>query len=607
MAALLFWAARVAAAGKISWIRTPLDGPLLVGAVYVTARYATSPVEWISRQEMLLVLMYVSVYFLVTQHFFRRQRQNVLLWVLMAVALGITAYGLINRLRGIQMVWWFPYEDSYQRVRGTFFSPDHFAGYLELTLAVAMAHLLWSGHGAAKRIVLGYAAVVMVGGIVCSGSRGGYLSAAAMLLFLVAAVVRGVTRRWWPAVVVVLAGVVCGLWGIYALAPLRARVFSPYEPGVICIDRSRLWMWQAAWQMILDHPWFGVGPFLFNSMYGRYRDPADQAIPEYVHSDNLQVLCDYGVVGSVLMGILVGTFLVAAWRIHRRWRQRGIAEPAGWHWPYWLDLDHAGRSAWLLASVSAFVAYLFHSMVDFNLHISSNAMTLTVILAMGMLGGYSRRLTEELPDGAKPLPAVIQPLDLGIRSRWVLATLIVLFVAAEGTLAVPNAVSSFWQMLAEHQHAKAELADARSAAERAWAWDSHNVQVASVLGDVSLSQARFSSGNANMLAGQALQWYQRAGQLNPFEADPVSRQAQALEFLGRWKDAEDAHQRALAMDPNYNLYYERLGMFHAARGEKEKAVAELQARFILHCATQNERVRLLNMIQSLTMPSTPRR
>ena len=91
MAALLCWAARVAAAGKISWIRTPLDGPLLVGAVYVTARYATSPVEWISRQEMLLVLMYVSVYFLVTQHFFRRRRQNALLWLLMVVAVGITA------------------------------------------------------------------------------------------------------------------------------------------------------------------------------------------------------------------------------------------------------------------------------------------------------------------------------------------------------------------------------------------------------------------------------------------------------------------------------------------------------------------------------------
>ena len=105
LVALLGWAARVVVAGKLAWIRTPLDLPLAIGVTYVVTRYAVSPVEWISRQEMLLVLMYASVYFLVTQHFARRQRQNALLWVLMAIAVGITAYGFINWMRGIQLVW----------------------------------------------------------------------------------------------------------------------------------------------------------------------------------------------------------------------------------------------------------------------------------------------------------------------------------------------------------------------------------------------------------------------------------------------------------------------------------------------------------------------
>ncbi len=607
MAALLCWAARVAAATKTAWIRTPLDWPLLGGAVYVVARYAASPVEWISRQEMLLVLMYVSVYFLVTQHFFRRRRQNALLWVLVAVAVGITAYGLISRLRGVQMVWWFPYEDSLQRVRGTYFCPDHFAGYLELTLAVAMAHLLWSGRGAAQRIVLAYAASVMIVGIVFSGSRGGYISAGAMILFLLAAVARGVTRRWWPALVVVLVGVLGGVWGIYGIEPLHARFFSPYYPGVISGDRSRLWMCQAAWQMTLDHPWFGVGPFLFNSFYGRYRDPVDQAIPEYVHSDHLQALCDYGVAGFALMGLLVGAFLVATWRIHRRWRRCGVAEPSGWHWPFWLDLDRAGRPAWLLAGASAVVAYLLHSVVDFNLHISANALTLTVILAMGMLAGHSRRLTENLPDRLKPLSVVIQPVDLGFYSRWILAALLVMFVAAEGALAVPNAVSSFWQLLGEKRYAKAQFAAAHAAAERAWAWDPRNYQAALLLGDVISCEARFSSNNNTALAEQALQWYRRAEKLNPLEAEPVSRQALMLEYLSRWKAAEERHQHALTMDPNYHVYYERLGLFHSSRGEAEKAVTELQAALIFNCTTPSERAFLLSTIQRLTSPGAPRR
>lgn len=605
LVALLGWAARVAVAGKLAWIRTPLDLPLAAGVTYVVARYACSPVEWISRQEMLQVLMYASVYFLVTQHFFRRQRQDALLWVLVATAVGITAYGFINWLRGIQMVWWFPCEDSLQRLRGTFYNPNHFVGYLDLVLAVTMAHLLWSGRGAAQRIVLAYAACVMIGGAVLAGSRGGYVTTGAILVVVVAAVIRGVTRRWWPVALIVLVGALVGAYGVCSFDVLRARFFNP-EMNLSWYENSRLWMWQAAWQITLDHPWFGAGPAIFNAIYGRYRDPVDQHIPQYVHNDYLQALCDYGVVGFVLMALLVGAFLVTAWRIHRRWQQRGLAEPSGWHWPYWLETDRAGRPAWLLGSVVAVLACMLHSAVDFHLHFSAYTLTLTVILAMGMLAGHSRRLTEELSDGTKPGAPVIKPVDLGIAARRGLAALIVLFAAANAVVAVPNSASCLWQWLAGTRHEKARLAGARAAAEQAWKWDSRNHDVALLLGDVTLNEARLAPNNADALAERALHWYRCAGKLNPLEAEPVSRQAQALEFLKRWKEAEAAHLRALSMSPNYFLYYERLGMFHASRGEKEKAVAELQTRNRLKWYPYARRKFFDDRIKSLTTPPAPR-
>jgi len=605
LVALLGWAARAAVAEKLVWIRTPLDLPIAIGVAYVVARYAVSPVEWISRQEMLLVLMYASVYFLVTQHFSRRQRQDALLWVLMAMAVGITAYGLINWLRGIQLVWWFPYEDSLQRVRGTFYNPNHFAGYLELALAVAMAHLLWSGRGAAQRIVLAYAACVMIGGIVLAGSRGGYVTAGIMLVFVVAAVARGVTRCWWPALLIVLLGALGGAGGALGLETLRERFLS-LEQGLNWFEASRSWMWQAAWQITLDHPWFGAGPAIFNAIYGRYRDPVDQHIPQYVHNDYLQALCDYGIAGFVLMGLLVGAFLVTAWRIHCRWRQRGVAEHSGWHWPYWLDTDRAGRPAWLLGSVAAVLACMLHSAVDFNLHFSAYALTLTVIMAMGMLAGHARRLTEGLPDGMTPRPPVIKSIDLGIAARRILATLIFLFVAANATVALPNGVSCLSQWLAEMRHEKADLAGARAAAERAWKWDSGNYHVALLLGDITLNEARLAPNNADAQAERALQWYRCAEKLDPLEAEPVSRQAQALEFLKRWKEAEGNHLRALSMNPGYFLYYERLGLFHASRGEKEKAVAELRTRVELKWSPGAPVAFIKNKIKQLTAPPAPR-
>jgi O-antigen ligase len=603
LAAVVCWAARVAVCGKLVWIRTPLDLPLAVGVVYVVALYALSPVEWISRQETLLVLTYASVYFLITQHCFRSQRQHVLLWLLMTLAVGITAYGLVNRLRGVDMVWWIPYEDLFHRVRGTFRNPNHFANFLELTLAVALAHLLWSGRGAAQRIVLAYAACVMFVGIAFSGSRGGYISTGGMLVFLVVAVTRGVTGRWWPALVIVLLGVAAGAYGLYGFEALRARFFSPQMGR---IDTSRMWMWQAAWQIFLEHLWLGAGPALFNVLYARYRDPLDQFIPAHVHNDYLETLCDYGVAGFVLMGLLVGSFFVAAWRIHLRWRQRGEGEHTGWHWPYWLDTDRAGRPAWLLGGAAAVVVCMLHSAVDFNLHIGANALTLTILMAMAMLAGQARRLTENLPDGVKPLPPVVQSIDLSMAARRAVAALLFLLAAAEATVIVPNGVACAWQCVAERRHKNAEFAPARAAAEQAWAWDPRNHHAALLLGDMALNEALLASRDSEAQAEQALQWYRRAEALDPLEAEPVSRQARALEHLKRWKEAETAHMRALSMSPNYYLYYERLGLFYAARGEKEKAADALRTRVTLNRRPESTRQLFERKIREMTAPAPPR-
>jgi O-antigen ligase len=603
---LLAWAARVAVAGKLAWVRTPLDWPLAAGAAYVVARYAFSPVEWLSREEMLRVLMYAAVYFIVTQHFFRRERQNVLLWVLVATAAGITAYGFANWIRGVQLVWWFPFDDPLQRLRGTFYNPNHFAGYLDLVLAVTLAHLLWSGRGAAQRIVLAYAACVMLGGVALAGSRGGYITTGVVLVFVVSAVVRGATRRWWPVLAVLALGLAAGVAGAFSVESLRERFFNP-ELNSGGLEASRFWMWQAAWSIFLDHPWFGAGPALYNAFYGRYRDPVDQSIPEYAHNDYLQALSDYGIVGFGLMALVTVVFLVSARRIHRRWTQRGTAEPSGWHWPHWLETDRASRSAWLLGGVAAVMACLLHSAVDFHLHFGAYALTLTVILAMAMLAGHARRLAEDLPEGTTPLPAVVQPVDLGIAARRVLAALLLIFVAANAAVTLPNAASCLWHWLAKTRHDKARLADARAAAERAWAWDSHNPRVALLLGDITLDEARVAPNNADAVAEHALIWYRRAETLDPIEAEPVSRQARALEFLKRWNEAEAAHLRAHAISPGYFLYYERLGMFHAARGEKEKAVAELQTRNKLKWTPPDRWKFIEGRIKLLTTPPPPRR
>ncbi|MBI5395344.1 MAG: O-antigen ligase family protein [Verrucomicrobia bacterium] len=605
--ALLCWAARVAAAGRISWTRTPLDLPIAAGVVYVVARYAASPVEWESRQEMLLVLMYAAVYFLATQHLFRRQRLTVVLWLLVAVAIGISAYAIINKIRGVEMCWWLPNKDYGGRSYGTFYCPNHFAGYLELVLAVAGAQLLWSGRSAAQRIVLAYGVAVMMGGIALSLSRGGYLSTGAMVLFLVIVVSRGVSKQWWPGIALAVTLAVSGVVTVSSFDSIRKRfdalelagdrVPAPNQPLQVG-EPSRWWMWIGAAKMFADHPWFGVGPFLFNTCYGPYRVPEDQCVPEHVHNDYLQMLTDYGIVGFVLMGVLVVVFFVSAWRIHQRWRQLGRPDEPRWHWPFWLDLDRGGRPAWLLGSAAAVICYMVHSVVDFNLHITSNAMTLTVLMAAGMLADCSRRLSATAEGEGVTLPPVVKVIELGPAARWLAPCAVLLFVAGVAVIAIPNYGGYLLMRLAEKRYAvekpgseaadvilppgqlteqrAMKLEDAVRHAERSWRWDPLNFQVARLLGDVKLAQARMSYKEGDALARQALRWYQQAEALNPFQAEFATRRADTLEFLGRWKEAEAARQHAVKLDPNCYLYSRYLATFHLLRGRRDVAVEWFQ-------------------------------
>lgn len=612
LVALLCWGARVVVAGRISWVRAPLDLPIAVGILYVVARYATSPVEWESRQEMLLVLMYAAVYFLATQHLVRRQRLNILLWLLVGVAIGICAYAIINRIRGVEMVWWLPNKDYSGRSFGTFYCPNHFSGYLELVLAVAGAHLLWSGRAAAQRIVLAYGVAVMLGGIAISLSRGGYLSTGAMLLALAFAVSRGVSKQWWPGIALAVALAVGGGVAVSSFPSIRTRFESltPTDSGMLRPNQplqvgeaSRWWMWVGAWKMFSDHPWFGVGPFLFNTCYGPYRVPEDQCEPEHVHNDYLQALSDYGVVGFVLMGVLIITFFVSAWRIHQRWRQLGRDDEPRWHWPFWLDLDRAGRPAWLLGSALAVVCYMVHSVVDFNLHISANALTLTVIMAAGMVADCSRRLTPSGGGEGVTLPPVVKFIELPPAAQKLVASVVVALVIGVGWVVVPNYGAYLLMRLAEKQYAvekpvaatpaaapaaaipaqglfgdqhAARLDAARAYAERAWRWDPRNYQVARLLGDISMAQARNSYKEGDALARQSIAWYEQAERLNPFPAALPTRRADALEFLGRWNDAEAARARAVALEPNCYLYHRYMGTFHLRRGKSDLALASFQ-------------------------------
>jgi O-antigen ligase len=264
---------------------------------------------------------------------------------------------------------------------GTFVNRNHFAGFLEmiLPLAVAAAAAVWRAgvtrHSrpaapAVKASALLALAALLLAAIVASQSRMGFVAALGGLLvtgLLAAGATEqrmyGPARRWrWiiPAVTVVL-----GVALLFILLPTRELVerFAAMAGTGDANGEVRSQIWRETLPLVRAYPLTGCGLGTFESAFLRYKHVAPMFIVDYAHNDYLQTLAELGIVGFAL-----GLALV--WRIMTRVVR--------------LALFHQESPGWALALglAGGIAALLLHSLTDFNLYIPANAMTLAWICGL---------------------------------------------------------------------------------------------------------------------------------------------------------------------------------------------------------------------------------
>jgi tetratricopeptide (TPR) repeat protein len=74
---------------------------------------------------------------------------------------------------------------------------------------------------------------------------------------------------------------------------------------------------------------------------------------------------------------------------------------------------------------------------------------------------------------------------------------------------------------------------------------------------------------------QAIQFYERAVDENPNDADKYMELGAAYYIAHRWKEAIGAFEKAAALQPNLGHAHYYLGVLYAATGDKERAQKEL--------------------------------
>jgi len=124
---------------------------------------------------------------------------------------------------------------------------------------------------------------------------------------------------------------------------------------------------RTALAMVQDYPLVGSGGGSFYNVFMSYRTPQyGYAYVDHTHNDYVEIATDFGLLGLGLIGVLVASTLYTTIGVMAR---RKYSLP--WGMAFGVTM--------------AMVCLAIHSMVDFNLQIPSNALTMVVILAIGWL------------------------------------------------------------------------------------------------------------------------------------------------------------------------------------------------------------------------------
>jgi len=281
-------------------------------------------------------------------------------------------------------------ESTEDRVHGAFVSPDHFAAYLEIALALAFG-ALWAevltnpdrapkGADRAARFEKRFVPLagrillwsVIAVGIGLTRSRGGILSAAIMTLVLLAMAVlhRRVQFHWRvPAGVAlaILAGVLFVATATGASPLLRFLELDPRNLGT----NTRAALWRTSLQAWREFPLLGSGLGTFREAFRRVQPRELSGLVEQAHSDLLQLLVTGGAIGAALGIVAFGSLFIL---LVRAWRGQ----------------KHREESALVLAGFGALLSLTLHGLVDFNLSIPVIPATLACALGAAWAAGREK-------------------------------------------------------------------------------------------------------------------------------------------------------------------------------------------------------------------------
>ena len=335
--------------------------------------------------ELVKLLAYGAVFLVVSNHY--RQRSQIVFLAHSIVLSGglLTAVAILQKVFWNGKIYWFyPLDPMLQQRSSFIFGPyinrNHFAGYLEMVIPLAIGLLLYTqsirrrsgqsttfrrfiasldGRHLTKTTLMVSAIVIMSGMLFATLSRGGILSFATSIMALMVLMhSRNATRRWpIRGLIMIIMIAMISLFGTWD------RVESRFIDIPDTNQIMRVTVWADVMNLIKDYPVLGTGLGTFDRAFTRYQSEYSNVYFEHAENDYLEILSDAGFAGfvvAVTIGFLFFINMLRAW-IKRK--------------------NTLSLTIGVGCLVSCF-AMTVHSFIDFNLRIPANALLVFILAGL---------------------------------------------------------------------------------------------------------------------------------------------------------------------------------------------------------------------------------
>jgi O-antigen ligase len=358
MTCLFLFLLRLILEEKLEIRLSGLELPLLLLLVLGTASTFFSIYPEQSKRELGFFFCCLSIYFLSLNFFSNRKRIYFLSLIIVTSGVCLSLLGLFSYAYSMGTSFWKGALSS------TYVNHNHFAGYLELCLPLALG-LTGYVTEKGKRAILILGIVLMIVSLILTLSRGGWIGAGLSLFFMAyLAKKRGIlSKKMWIGAVIWLTLFTAAVFGLNPIME-RLSTFDNIFRDPINFD-SRIKVWEGTLEVIRDRPLLGTGMGTFAYAFPSHRPAGINCRYLYAHNDFLHFTSEMGIFflplffwtmfSALRMGI--NTFFKSESRL-----KRGVS----------------------LGCSTGILAIFIHSISDFNLHIPANALLFFVFL--GMIG-----------------------------------------------------------------------------------------------------------------------------------------------------------------------------------------------------------------------------